>query len=127
MIFILNRRKLCACAGSVGVASDNEIKCSAGGGVGWGGLWYVEGSTQTEDAIDQSCGRLRRLISAITAQLDWPDVLLRFCQCDDSLHEGSAPTASASAQPLYFRTPGLCLGSRQRLNLKVGKTDANPL
>lgn len=40
--------------GSVGGVSDNEIICSAGG-VGGGELWYVEGSTPTEYAVDRSC------------------------------------------------------------------------
>lgn len=41
--------------GLVGVGSDNEIICSAGRGVCVGGLWYVEGSTPTEYAVDRSC------------------------------------------------------------------------
>lgn len=41
--------------GSVGGVSDNEIICSAGGVGGGGELWYVEGSTPTEYAVDRSC------------------------------------------------------------------------
>lgn len=67
--------RLCALwQGSVGGAWDSEIICS----VRWGGLWYVGGSTPAENAVGWSCVWLHRLISAITAQLDWPDILAGF-------------------------------------------------
>lgn len=60
--------------GSVGGVSDNEIMRS-GRGENYG---MSRGSTPTEYSVDWSRVWLDRLISAITAQLDWPDILPSF-------------------------------------------------
>lgn len=60
--------------GSVGGVSDNEIM----GSTRRGNYGMSRGSTPTEYSIDWSCVWLDWLISAITAQLDWPDILVSF-------------------------------------------------
>lgn len=45
---------------------------------GGGGIMVCWGSTPSENAVGWSCVWLHRLISAITAQLDWPDILASF-------------------------------------------------
>lgn len=60
----------------VGVSSDNEIIFIAGREEGE--LLYAEGPTPNECTAERSCVWLCLLISPITAQLDWPDVLRSF-------------------------------------------------
>lgn len=60
--------------GSASGVSDNEIMRS-GRGENYG---MSRGSTPTEYSVDWSRVWLDRLISAITAQLDWPDILPSF-------------------------------------------------
>lgn len=69
-----------------------------------GNYGMSRGSTPTEYSIDWSRVWLERLISAITAQLDWPDILVSFVR--RITHSTRAPRrqTSASAESLYFRT-----------------------
>lgn len=60
----------------MGGAWDSEITHSPEGG--GGRIMVCWGSTPSENAVGWSCVWLHRLISAITAQLDWPDILASF-------------------------------------------------
>lgn len=101
--------------GLMGGAWDSETALG-------GRIMVCWGSTPSANAVGRSCVRLRRLISAITAQLDWPDILARFVS-------GILRSMKASYRQLLLQQSFSIFGARGSVWRAVwdqgsGRTDA---